>query len=287
MSKKSVFNKKNDILAINIVTMKISKIFILLLAFSLMSCRNELVDLEDGLRSNANYFPLDLGNYWTYNVKRLTVSNKDSLFVQKDTTINGNAYKKFKTKLLPNGFYSTALNNNSVRQSNDRLLLAGKFKLEVIANNPTFIDLSDFVIFKELTSANEVIGTKTGTIEQVFGGRNVKVEYTLQTIGLPPLSAFMTPDGKTYANVKPIRMIVNVKIEDAPQTLIGQLIVIPILLPQDVIISTQYYAKNKGMVYAKTDLSYQLQNLPQIVSTGVAMTRNETQEEFLDKSVVK
>lgn len=267
--------------------MKKSKILILLLAISLMSCRNELADLEDGTTSKAIFIPSDLGNYWTYKVKRLTASDRDSLFVQKDTTINGNAYKKFKTKFLPNGFYSTALNNNSVRKSNDRLLLTGKFKLDVIANNPTFIDLSDFVIFKESTSANEEIGTKTGTIEQIFGGRNVKVEYKLQTIGLPPLSAFTTPEGKTYADVKPVRMIVNVKIDDAPQTLLGQLIVIPILLPQNVIISTQYYAKNKGMVYAKTDLSYQLQNLPQIVNTGVAMTRSETKEEFLDKFFVK
>lgn len=267
--------------------MKKSSILILFLAISLMACRNELVDLEDESSLKANFIPSDLGNYWTYNVKRLTVSKKDSLFVQKDTTINGNAYKKFKTKFSPNGFYSTTLNNNSVRKSNDRLLLTGKFQLDIIANNPTMIELSDFVIFKELTNVNEEIATKTSIVDQVFGGRNVKVTYKLQSIALPPLSSFTTPEGKSYADVKPIRMIVNVKIDDAPQTFLGQLIVIPILLPQDVIISTQYYAKNKGMVYAKTDLSYQLQNLPQIVSTGVAMTRNETQEEFLDKYVVK
>ncbi len=259
-------------------------IYLSLSILILCSCRNESVELENGITSSNVYLPMNAGNYWTYKVLGADI-DRDSLYIQKDTTIAGNAYKKLKTKVLPFGFYSTGLNQNSIRKSGDKILVTGKANLDFIASFPINLSLTDFIAFKEVTNNNEEIDSKSGVIEQTVSGFPLKVEYTLKTIGLAPLSGFTTSEGKTYADVKPIKMIVTAKII-YNATIAGVPVAIPILNTQDVITSTQYFAKNKGMVFAKTVLNYQLQPLPAGINLGIPTSENETQEEFLDKFLV-
>ena len=251
---------------------------------SLISCRNESVDLENGSTSTNVYLPMNLGNYWTYKITGIT-SERDSLFVLKDTTIAGNAYKKMKTKFLPFGFYSIGLNQNSIRKIDDKILINGKTNLDFIPNFPVNLELIDFAAFKELTNANEEIDSKSGVIEQTVSGFPIKIEYTLKSIGLAPLSGFTTSEGKTYADVKPVKLIVTAKITSST-TVVGIPVTVVILNSQDVITSTQYFAKNKGMVYAKTVVAYQLQPLPPGINLGIPNSGNETQEEFLDTFLI-
>ena len=248
------------------------------------SCRNESVELENGTTSANIYLPLSAGNFWTYKVIGIAAT-RDSLFVQKDTTIRGTNYKKMSTKVIPNGFFCSGLNGNSVRKNNDKILISGKSNLGFISNLPLNVELLDFVVFKEVTNANEEIDSKSGTIEQTISGFPLKIEYTLKTIGLTPLTGFTTSEGKTFADVKPIKAIATVKISYTG-TIAGVPISVPILNSQDVVTSIQYFAKNKGVVYAKTVVSYQLQPLPPGVNLGIPTSGNETQEEFLDTFLI-
>lgn len=254
------------------------------IGFFLCSCRNESVDLENGSTSSNVYLPLNSGNFWTYKVIGAR-TNRDSLYVQKDTVIDAIEYKKMKTKVFPTGFFCVGLNGNSIRKSNDKILLSGKANLGFIPTLSLNVQLTDYVTFKEVTNADEQIDSKTGIIEQTISGFPLKIEYTLKSIGLAPLVGFTTPEGKTYADVKPIKLIVTAKIT-ATTTIGGVPINIPILNPQDVVTSTQYFAKNKGMVYAKTVVSYQLQTLPAGIILDFPTSTNQTQEEFLDTFLI-
>ena len=255
-----------------------------ILSIFLCSCRNESVELENGTTSLNIYLPTNAGNFWTYKVTG-TIASRDSLFVERDNTIDGNVYKKMKTKAIPTGFFSTVLNGNSVRKSGDKILLSGNANIGFIPNLPISVMLSDFAMFKEVTNVNEEIDSKAGVIEQTISGFPIKIEYTLRSVGLAPLSGFTTSAGKTYANVKPIKYIVTAKISSVT-TFAGIPIAVPILNSQDVVTSTQYFAKNKGMVYAKTVISYQLQPLPTSVNLNFPTSANQTQEEFLDTFLI-
>ena len=261
-------------------------VLILALEFSIISCNNESAELDNGLNSTNIYMPLTVGNFWTYKVVGTGTVNRDSLFVQKDTVVNGNPSKKMKTKFNPFGFYSNSLNKNTVRQLNDKLLVSGKSNFDFIANLGINIALADFVAFKEVTQNNEQVGLIDGEISQVVQGFNLKIIYSLRSIGLTSLSSFTTSQNKTYADVKPMKYILTLKVV-SPQTIAGVPFNITILDTQDVVVSTQYFAKNKGMVFAKTVINYQLQQLPAGAPVlPIPQSGNQTQEEFLDTFLV-
>lgn len=248
----------------------------------LISCVNESVELENGSTSTNIYMPLAVGNYWTYKVVGAVTIARDSLYVQKDTVVNGNISKKMKTKFNPFGFYSNSLNNNTIRQVADKLLVSGKSNFDFIANLGINVGLTDFVAFKEVTTNNEQVGLVDGEISQIVQGLNLKVTYNLRSIGLTPLNSFTTSMGKTYADVKPMKYILTLKVV-SPTVIAGIPFDVTILNTQEVVVSTQYFAKNKGMVFSKTVVNYQLQTLPPGAPTlPIPQSGTNTQEEFLD-----
>ncbi len=257
------------------------KLLLVSLVAVLFSCTNNYVDLVPASASENVYLPMNAANYWTYKVVGAGISNRDSLYIQKDTTINGFTYKKFKTKLNPFGFYTNSINNNSVRKNGDKLLIFGKANFNFVANLPINLVLNDFVGFKETTDNNELVGSFEGVLNQTVQSFPLEISYKLRSYGQPPLSSFTTSQGKTYADVKPMKIVLNLGV-NYTTTVAGIPFTLPILSPQDVVVSTQYFAKNKGMVYAKTVVNYQLQSLPTQISLPIPASGTQTQEEFLD-----
>ena len=51
---------------------------------------------------------------------------------------------------------------------------------------------------------------------------------------------------------------------------------------QDVLVSTQYYSKDIGMVYNLTNINYNLNTLPTGNPLTIPQSGSQTQEEFLD-----
>ena len=264
------------------------KNFVMLLVITTISisCNNESAELENGTNSTNIYMPLTVGNYWTYKVVGTGTINRDSLFVQKDTVVDFKPCKKMKTKFNPFGFYSNSLNKNTVRQVDDKLLVSGKSNFDFIANLGINVALNDFVAFKEVTQNNEQVGLVEGDVSQVVQGFNLKLIYSLRSIGLTSLNSFTTSQNKTYADVKPMKYILTLKVV-SPQTIAGVPFNITVLDTQDVAISIQYFVKNKGMVFAKTVLNYQLQQLPAGAPVlPIPQSGNQTQEEFLDTFLI-
>ncbi len=246
------------------------------LAFIIQSCSKDDTQIE--ATSGNSYFPLTSGNFWNYNIDSQTNNaSRDSLFIQKDTVINGFTYKKFKTKNTPIGFYSNTINGNSLRQSGNKLLLTGNAGLNFSAALPIDLALNDFIVFSENGVENEELSAKTGVLNQNAGTLPLTMTYTLKSVAMSSLPSYTTPGGKTYQNVKPIKIIFNLKI-----TTLFAGFPIPILSQQDVVTSTLYFAKNIGVVYAKTRIKYQLQSLPAGTQLPIPSSADQTQEEFLD-----
>lgn len=240
---------------------------------------------DDGNNSGAVFMPLNADSFWVYDVSvDLQPFGRDSLYVNGVTTLNGKTYQKLNTKNTPNGFYTSALNNNNVRKDGDKLLLSGTTGLALSDVLPVDIAVSDFVIFKENSSNNAELDAVEGTIEQDLQGFPIKIEYKLTSQFKESLATFTVPGKETYNNVKVIRITANLKVNTTYLVpVLNSPITIAILNPQDVIVSTHYYAEGVGMIYAKTDVNFQVNDFSQFdIELPIPQQGSATIEEFLN-----
>lgn len=227
--------------------------------------------------------PMNTGNWWTYNVVGNGTTTRDSLYISGDTLITPYTYKKFKAKNnLATGFYSSSLKNNAVRKENNTLFLTGSLTINQLQALPIsfVLDLQNFIIFKSGAALNETLSTKTGSFQQTVNNNPVTIDYTLTSLGGDSFATFSSPNGSSHADVKSTKIVLNLKITST-QTIAGFPVTITYLQPQNVMTSTLYIAKNKGMVYSNTDTSY---TVAQTVATqlGIPTTNSQNQKEFLD-----
>lgn len=254
---------------------KIQLFLLVAFTFTLFCC-------DDATHDGVNFTtPLNIGNYWTYDISGSAGNFRDSLYVSNDTVISSYTYKKFKTQNnTAFGFYASALRNNAVRTKKGMLLLTGDLSLNSGASLPIAIDLSltDFVIFNKNATNNQALNktAKTGTITDTFSGVPLTINYSLQSYGGENLATFTAPDGTIYTNIKTTKIKLNATIS----TVVSG-ISIPVLASQDVLVSTQYLADGIGVVYTNTVTSYALNALA-ASQLNVPASNSQTQEEILD-----
>lgn len=234
-------------------------IAILLMAF-LTSCSSDdaTTEPDDTNPIEADYFPLENSAFWVYDVSG-EFPGRDSLYTANDTMINNTSYKKFKTKDVAFGFFSGSLAENGVRKSGDKLLVSGSTGVNLIQDFPIDLTVTDFVIFKESASENEQLGLTSGNFTYNYGEIPLKFDYTMKSIAGQSLASYAVPNYGTFQDVKVVKIIVNLKIS-AEFSAGGITIPAAILAPQDVLVSTQYYAKNIGMIHSSTDINYELED---------------------------
>jgi hypothetical protein len=260
--------------------MKFTRFFIaIVFVSSFFSCSS-----DDSNGNNSNFqIPLTNGSYWTYEVINETENTRDSLYISNDTIINSITYKKFKTlDNFATGFYSSSLRNNGVRFSNGKLLMSGDLSLAGGADLGLDFDLTldDFVIFNRNASSGQLLSTKSGTIVQDFDGTPVTINYSLKSFGGETFNMFASPNGDSYENVKSVVIRLNVTVTTV-QEIFGFPVIITVLAPQDVIVSTQYIASGIGVVHTNTDTSYSI-NTTIADQFGIPASGTQNQKEFLD-----
>lgn len=262
--------------------------FLALIAFvGTVSCSsNEDDSNTDPVDQITDYLPLSVGNYWTYDVTTEGVTNRDSLYSSNDTLISGIAHKKFKTlEALPYGFYSTSLKNNGLRVDGGTVKMSGSASFDYGLGNPISISISNFIILKESGVATEQLSAVSGTFSQTVEGYPLDFTYTLRTVSDGQVPSFTSPNADIYSNVIKTKVILNLKITTT-QSIGGFPITVTVLSPQDVVTSTQYYAKGIGMVHTNTNITYQLQEFPG-VTFPFPSSGSQTQQEFLDTYVAE
>lgn len=227
--------------------------------------------------------PLTNGKYWTYDVIAQAGNSRDSLYISGDSLIGSTTYKRFETKdNIATGFYSSSLRNNGVRESDNKLLLTGDLSLASGQQLPIDLDVSltDFIIFKKNAALDEILSTKTGTIQQTVQGYPLTINYTLKSKGGESISNFTSPNGDIFSNVRTSKILLNVSITMV-QEFNGFPATITILSDQQILASTQYIANNIGVVHTNTVTSYSI-NQSIADQFGIPASETQTQQEFLD-----
>ncbi|MDR6969372.1 hypothetical protein J2X31_003403 [Flavobacterium arsenatis] len=224
-----------------------------------------------------NYFPIENGDFWVYDVNG-DFPGRDSLYIANDTTINNTPHKKFKTKDLPFGFYSSSLTGNGIRKSGDKLMVSGAIDIDLIEGFPVDLAVSDFIIFKENASDNEQLSSISGSINYQFDEIPLTFNYTMKSVFAETLASFAVPGHDTYQNVKVIKVIVNLNVGGVV-SFQGVNFPFNVMNSQDVVVSTQYYANNVGMVYSTTDIHYELANME--IALPIPSTATQNIKEYL------
>lgn len=231
--------------------MNIKYLLLPLLVFFIVSCSS---DDDSGNNTSAyDFFPMNDGNYWVYNVESEDFSGRDSVYVANDTVINNKTYKKFRTDEPPYGFYSNSLKNNAVRKSGNKLLLSGALSFDFGTGLPLNFSVADMVLLEESAAANSQLSSLSGSFQQQVEGFTIDFDYTIGTKAKQDLETYTVPGHQEYTNVKVIEVVLNLT-----ATVNTGVLSFPLLPAQNVIVSTQYYAQDIGVVHVVTDFNYQL-----------------------------
>ena len=246
------------------------------LGLFIISCSSD--DNNNGSDNNTvtettDFLPETTGNYWVYKTDTDGTAGRDSLYTDNDTVIGANTYRKYRTAQLPSGFYSNTMNNNGVRKENGKLLLTGGASIAISEALPFNLAVTDFVIFDQNALPEEIMGTLSGTIDQEIQGLQVKFVYTLSSKAKADMATYTVRGQPVYTNVKPVETTLNLSI-----TVSG----FPIMQPQNVLVSTQYYAEGIGVVFADTAINYQLIDLSFLgIELPIPTTGEQHQTEVL------
>ncbi|WP_338410110.1 hypothetical protein [uncultured Flavobacterium sp.] len=259
--------------------MKVKYLLVPILSLLLTSCNS-----DEDLNTNdivQTALPLIDSNYWTYNVNSQTTNSipetwtRDSLYVANDTLINNVTHKKMKTLPINNGFYSGFLKNNGLRIDGSSLKLSGSIGISAVLPVDFSFSVTDFVILKENATNGEQLSSTSGSFMQKLGGYPLTFEYTFYSEGNGTMASY-TSNGITYNDITKSKVILNLKITTSFSG-----ITVPIMNAQDVLVSSQYYSKNIGLVYNHTVINYTLNSNP-LLPIDFPESANQIVEEFLD-----
>ncbi len=262
--------------------MKNTILSLFVLAAFVSSCGSDSSDDNNNNPSSDNYLPLAIDNYWKYEVKTdNAVTGTDSLYIEKDTTINQNVYKKFTVDGIPNGFFSSVANGSAIRKSGTKLLLTGTTGLDLAAEFPVDIEIVDLPVFDSAAAMGTVIGTKNGSFSQTISEFPVTITYSLTATQGETLPTYTVPSADTFNDVKSVVLKLNLAVVTSIQILPGfPAVEVPILQSQDVVVSTIYYANNIGVIYATTNTAYELEDFSAVgITLPIPQSFSQTQTE--------
>lgn len=262
--------------------MKLKLFFLLSLSLFCLSCSSDDSATEDNGEPSTS-LPLTSNNYWTYDVFNHETANtpesfaRDSLYVGNDTLINSIAFKKMKTLGFANGFFSGTLKNNGLRIDGSKVKISGAVNFTTGLPTPLSFPVSDFIILKENAATGEELSVVNGSFEQTINGYPLTFEYILKSIADGSQSS-LNSNGITYNDITKTKVVLNMKIST-----VFSGFSVPIMNAQNVLVSTQYYSKNIGMVYNNTQVTYNLIDLSGFnITLPIPQSGSQTQEEFLD-----
>lgn len=240
--------------------MKIKHLLLFSVFVATFSACSNNDDNNTNTNSENSFLPLNVDDYWVYDVISEQMTNEDSIFVASEETLNGLNYSNFGTRDPFYGFYASAIKNNKVRKEGSQMFLTGSLNTAALGD---FIDvpivLNDFIFFNENGTLNQQLDMETGVIEQDLQGTPLNITYTLKSTSLGSLETFNAPNGTVYNNVKTVKVSLQLYVSTTFESdTLPIPITIAVLEAQDVLISTLYFVENIGVVYASTNYQYEL-----------------------------
>jgi len=257
----------------------IARLSSLLIVLSLIACDSD----DNGNTTNdANYFPLNADSSWTYDNTAEIGASRDSLYYVSQEQVAGNTYANLDAEQPANAFMTTILSENLLRTSESTLIVNGDLGTVVLEGFPEInVPLDDVRLYDGTAGVGDELAMINDEFTQDFMGFPFIVSFSVRSVQGETLTSY-TAGGVTYDNVISSQIVVNAAVI-AEIDLVGTIIEVPILVSQDVITSTNFYAEDIGLVYSEVVLNYQLEDLSGIgIEFPFPTESNQTSTQTLD-----
>ena len=237
------------------------KLIFTILTLFLISCSSN----DDGesiipIPESYDYFPLSVGSHWTYNNQDSEQENtRDSLFISGTEIIENSTYYQFNALEPVAGFMTNLLSQSSLYANDHELLLNGEFGTPPVEGFPEIsIPLIDLIIYDMDTNNGSLLSEFSGEILEVIEEIPIKIRYAITTVQ----GEIFEEGFGDYIDSTVLSSKININLSIfAEFEILGTVLEIPILQPQDVIKTTNYFADGIGMIYSDTLVEYQLEDL--------------------------
>lgn len=243
------------------------------LVITVISC-----DSDDDVTTNDDfkYLPLTVNNTWDYNVALdNNAPTSENLTV---ASVNGNEYTLSTNTVLPAGIMTGILSSGTLKAESGKLIgngvidfgFNGLTNFDVIYNDAVFYDqnaANGTVMFRNSDSSTQpLVGTQL----------NLNINYEVRTVQRAKMDQ-MVVNGVSYNDVIHSQLIINASIST---TIILN---VPLLLPQDIIVVDNYWAKDVGLIKSENQLDYTAEDLSAL---GAAATLPQSDSSLTVQTLV-
>ena len=235
---------------------------ILIICFS--SCSSEDVSV---LNSDANYFPLKVGNSWAYENEIIenseTLQGIETLTVEEE---NQNRYNFTQTVTDLEGVFTGVLSSGILykENSNQKIIYDGQFVLALDNESSNLsIPLEDIILYDANLSQGSVMSSGSGTFQQDINGFPIDFNFEINSIH----RGFTTEkivNGMSYEDVF---------ISDIEISLSASVFLVisdfTILQEQRVTKITNYYAENVGLILSEVTTEAIFEDIPEQLNADI------------------
>ncbi len=252
--------------------MKRSHLLLSLLVLSfLFSCSKEKgYGLAIPKETAINYFPLALNNQWSYhNTIELSSpayhqESDETLRVSNTGNENETTSYLFSSSVVPKkrGVSTSLLANGKINKVRGKVIYNGNFIFRLpILGDSIRLPLHNFLLLNQNAGVDELLSTAEGTLQDTlqFGDSlqlPATIVYNLQATGGKAYVNYPN-NGQTFNNVISSKLTLNLS---ATATLPDGFS-LEIIVPQKVLTSTNYFAKEIGLIYNQTTIHVVFEDL--------------------------
>ena len=256
------------------------KIIIVFVSFCMISCSDED---ETFLTSDTNYFPLEVGNSWTYTNE--LIQNSETLEGTETLSVLGRNQNRFRfTQSVADlvGFYTSILASGEVykQNRNQQIIYDGEFSIELENNIGALeIPLEDVVLYDAGLSQGDIMSTSSGEFQQNINGFPVDFLFEINSIHNGFLAQYVI-NNITYDDVfvSEIQVLLSASVF---------LVItdVPVIQEQKVTTIKNYYAKGVGLISSEATTDVIFEDIPPQLNIEIPDVNFTSSQNLLDYTV--
>lgn len=213
-------------------------------------------DDDQGGDDVRSYFSTTEGNGWIYDVSVDQMpATKDTLTVTTHVNQGGTQFADFEASTTSTGFMTGLLSNGLITEDNARLTYTGALSIPVDPMNPIIIDIPATVVYDASITSGTVLGVNEQTITQDLNGFPLTIEVTAISRQLGLVENYMVGT-MTFDNAIQSELAISATISTV---VVG--IPVTVLVPQEVLVATNTYAEDIGLVDSTVNFQYEFIDL--------------------------
>ncbi|MGO3708203.1 MAG: hypothetical protein ACTJGD_05830 [Mesonia hippocampi] len=267
-------------------------LFIGILLFSCSSDDDTSNNTPEPETQDKSYFPTAINNSWTYqNTSQIEghdnkSQNQEKIHIADSHNKENTTFYTFQSNLSfeNQGLVTGALTTGELAEVNKELIYNGNFKVDLSPlgiSEYIEIPITNLIIYKSDANKNTTLAEISGTHQQDVNWQMsapipLTLNYSITSKQNESPNKFEV-NSTTYTDVISAALSIEIKLD---ASLLG--LSIPIMKPQEAVISINYFAKDVGLIYSKTTTHYVVEDLSDFGVLNIPDFRLISSQDLID-----